>query len=198
MLTGLAHGVREIYPVLSVEEAMALRDKMPDALLGGERHGERIAGFDVGNSPLEYRTLGPVRIITTTTNGTVALRACAHAKEVLAGGLLNAQALKRRLEDKEKILLVCAGTFRDPALEDMLAGGLLAACFGGAILSDAALTLRALWQRYEKDLYSGLSASRNGQVLLAKGREAEVRWCAQESLLDVVGVLRGSALVAAD
>ena len=55
MLTALAHGARRIYPVSTVAEAWNLkRMKLPDALLGGERNGVRIEGFDLGNSPCEY------------------------------------------------------------------------------------------------------------------------------------------------
>ena len=60
---------------------------------GGERLGDRIDGFDIGNSPLEYRDLAGRRIITTTTNGTIALRACEKAERVLVGALLNLDAL---------------------------------------------------------------------------------------------------------
>src|SRR3989442_13873822 len=63
ILTALAHGAREIYPVRTIEEAFALQSaQMPGALLGGERHGEKIDGFDLGNSPLEYRRELPERI----------------------------------------------------------------------------------------------------------------------------------------
>src|SRR5438874_260400 len=55
MLTALANGATEIFPVRTIEEARTLKQSMPEALLGGERHGERIEGFDLGNSPLEYR-----------------------------------------------------------------------------------------------------------------------------------------------
>src|SRR4051794_28316015 len=74
MLTALAGGAKEIIPVRTIEEARAARKIHPHALLGGERHGERIEGFDLGNSPFEYRELPGRSIISTTTNGTVALR----------------------------------------------------------------------------------------------------------------------------
>lgn len=195
MITGLAHGVEEIYPVTSIDEAVALHSKIPDALLGGERHGEHIEGFDLGNSPLEYRALGQARVITTTTNGTVALRACAQAKQVFAGALLNAAAVVRLLASAENILLVCAGTFRDPALEDMVAAGLVASSFPGAIFSDATQAVLALWQRHRENLYEALALSSNGQVLLGKKRDEELRWCAQQSVFQIVGKLRDGVLL---
>ena len=42
MITALAHGAKEIYPVCTIDEAMS-QAQWPHALLGGERHGEAIA-----------------------------------------------------------------------------------------------------------------------------------------------------------
>src|SRR5690349_7450333 len=67
IITALAHGAAGIRPVRTIEEAWALKEKHPDALLGGERHGDRIEGFDLGNSPLEYGANVQGREIITTT-----------------------------------------------------------------------------------------------------------------------------------
>ncbi len=203
MLTALAQGSEEIAPVLSIEEAQALRARWPGAILGGERHGERIEGFDLGNSPLEYRREGLRRIITTTTNGTVALRACSKAAEVVAGALLNIDALETYLRrydaadpaTETRILLVCAGTFRDLALEDVLAAGLLASRFPEATLTDATRTALSLYQQHADDLEGALRLATNGRVLVSRGREEEVAWCASLSRLPVVGVMREGRLV---
>jgi 2-phosphosulfolactate phosphatase len=198
ILTALAGGVREIFPVCTIEEALALKAGHPEARLGGERHGDRIDGFDLGNSPLEYRSLAAKQIITTTTNGTVALRACEQARETLAGALLNMDALVAHLKRQtpENLLLVCAGTFRELALEDVFAAGMLCAALPGAVLSDAALAAQALFQQYQADPWRALTESKNGRVLLAKNREADVRWCAQVSVCGVVGVMRGGKITA--
>jgi len=195
MITALAHGAQEIHPVRTIEEAQELRREHPRALLGGERHGERIDGFDLGNSPLEYREVGAARIITTTTNGTVALRACEHAERVLVGALLNLNALVEELRwsEPERVLLVCAGTFEDFALEDAVAAGLLAAEFPDAKRTDSAHAVVATARLFPTAL-EALRASRNGQVLAGKGRDAEVQWCAQTSRYTVVGVMDGAVI----
>ena len=56
MIVALHNGVNCIYPVETVEEAMSLKKKLSmiheDGLyLAGERRGEKISGFDLGNSP---------------------------------------------------------------------------------------------------------------------------------------------------
>ena len=151
-VTALHHGAKAIIPVSEIAEAVAIRKRQPDVLLGGERNGVKIrtvqkwdrhlacpeqAGslshneidFDLGNSPREY-TPEKVRgktIVSTTTNGTRALRACMNAQTVLAASFLNLTATAEflRREKAEIILLVCAGTGENQADEDVLAAGAL-------------------------------------------------------------------------
>jgi 2-phosphosulfolactate phosphatase len=135
-VTALHHGAKAVIPVAEISEALAFRQKQPDILLGGERDGVKIrAGrtggddFDLGNSPREY-TPEKVRgktIVSTTTNGTRALRACAGAKTVLAASFLNLTVTAKFIQKLQpaQILLVCAGTRENMADEDVLAAGAL-------------------------------------------------------------------------
>src|SRR3954452_13175887 len=140
MITALEHGAAEIHPVCTIEEAFAAKERMPDAVLGGERHGDPIAGFDIGNSPLEYRDFAGRAIVSTTTNGTIALRACDGAREVLVGAILNLQAVAEhiRASAPSRVLLVCAATFDSFALEDAWAAGRLVELLGVSEGTDAA------------------------------------------------------------
>jgi 2-phosphosulfolactate phosphatase len=193
MLTALANGAEEIHPVTTLEEAFALKKDLPGARLAGERNGERPDGFDYGNSPLEFRTARGAKLIWTTTNGTIALKACEHAERVLVGALLNITALHEEIQwsEPERILLVCAGTFEDFALEDAYAAGVLVSEFPEAELTDAAHAALATSKLYPKSI-DALRAARNGQVLIRKGREAEVEWCAQVSAYNVGAFMDGS------
>jgi 2-phosphosulfolactate phosphatase len=196
MITALAHGAAEIHPVRTIEEALALRaGPLPNAILGGERHGERIEGFDVGNSPLEYRDLAGRAIISTTTNGTIALRACEGAGRVLVGALLNLDALAEELlrSQPTEVVLVCAGTFADFALEDACAAGMLIAALGEAELTDSANAALAVSCLFPEPL-GVLREARNGKVLMGKGRAEEVEWCAQRSRFKVVGSMEKAVI----
>jgi 2-phosphosulfolactate phosphatase len=195
MVTALANGALEIYPVRTIEEARALKKKMPEAILGGERHGDPIEGFDVGNNPLEYTEFPGRRIITTTTNGTVALRACEQAGRVIIGSLLNLNAVRDAVVKDAKILLVCAGTFETFALEDAIAAGALASRLPAAELTDAARVCISSARHFKSPL-EGLLVARNGAALLAKGWRDQVEWCAQLSRFDVVGAMSGGIIQA--
>jgi 2-phosphosulfolactate phosphatase len=195
MVTGLAHGVTEIWPASTIEEARELKAKLPDAVLGGERHGDPIEGFEIGNNPLEYLRLQGRRVITTTTNGTVALRACAHGERVLVGALLNLEALRAEIarDPTQQLLLICAGTFETFALEDAIAAGLLAALFPDAELTDAAQAVRATAAQYQSPL-KALLAARNGRALVDRGWGDQVEWCGQLSRFGTVGAMSGGVI----
>ena len=195
MITALANGAAEIHPVKTIEEARALRVQMPDALLGGERNGLPIEGFDLGNNPFEYVALAGKKIISPTTNGTIALRACEHEGRVLVGALLNLGALRDELirTQPAEVLLVCAGTFETFALEDAIAAGLLAAEFPDANLTDAAVAALATARRFVTPL-DGLLAARNGRALAARGWEDQIEWAAQVSRFDAIGAMDGAII----
>lgn len=192
ILNALAHGAAQVIPVSTIEEALAMRVQLPDAILGGERNGERIEGFDLGNSPFDYQENVEGRtIITTTTNGTKALRACAHAQTVAVGAVVNLGKLVSWLEDMqpEKILLVCAGTFETFALEDAYAAGVVAGCFPDADWSDATQAVASVAARFQNS-YEAVSTARNGRTLEGKGRVDEVKFCGESSRLDVLGCMK--------
>jgi 2-phosphosulfolactate phosphatase len=195
MVTGLAHGVAGIIPVRTIEEARSAIGRFPEAILAGERHGDPIEGFHIGNSPFEYRDLEGRTVISTTTNGTIALRACEGAPRVLVGAILNLGAVadEVRRAAPTRLLLVCAGTFATFALEDAWAAGRLAGLLGGEELTDAARAVMAI-ARGEPDPLAALRSARNGVALASKGRGAEVEWCARESVFPVNGVLEGGAI----
>src|SRR4051812_36485939 len=52
----LAAGANEVIPFRTIEETLAAAEKggRDRVVLGGERGGRRIEGFDLGNSPSEY------------------------------------------------------------------------------------------------------------------------------------------------
>jgi 2-phosphosulfolactate phosphatase len=132
--TALAHGAARVRPTLEVVAARTLA-AAPHApaglLLGGERGGLKIEGFDLGNSPLEYTAahVAGRPIVITTTNGTAAIDACGAAREVLVGAVVNRSAVAARARQlaahhaADVIHLVCAGTDGEVTDEDLLAAG---------------------------------------------------------------------------
>lgn len=97
-------GVRDIIPVDSAEEALALRRRFPGALLmgRGELGGPPTEGFDYGNSPavLIARDLRGQRIIQYTPNGTRGIVRSVNAKTLLASSFVCAGATVRYIKQR--------------------------------------------------------------------------------------------------
>jgi 2-phosphosulfolactate phosphatase len=214
LVTALHNGAKAILPVAEISEALAFRQTQPGVLLGGERGGVRISAngvvFDLGNSPREY-TPEKVRgqtIVSTTTNGTRALRACAGAKTVLAASFLNLTATAKFLRQKNfaEILLVCAGTHAAAALEDALAAGalceLLAENPAAGTLSDSAEIVRCAYEQAKSNLAEVARRSENARRLLAIPElRGDVAFCLQRDIYSLVaemgvdGVIRSAPLI---
>lgn len=94
-----AAGAAKILPVASVDDAWALRQRLPDARLMGEAGGLPLAGFDFGNSPaaLIGRDLTGQTLIQRTSAGTQGIVRSVGAKPLLAGSFVCAGATARYL-----------------------------------------------------------------------------------------------------
>lgn len=196
-VTALQNGAKEIVPVSEIAEAVAQRERRPEVLLAGERDGVKILAarsggvdFDLGNSPREFRAdrIRGKTIVSTTTNGTRALRACAGSQTALAAAFLNLGATAKHLNQgpPEEVLLVCAGTGEGPALEDVLAAGALAGLIGGDYTDATALAVRA-FNSVKSDLPAVIASTKNGRRLLSIPElKADVACCAQRDVYKVV------------
>lgn len=206
MVTAVAHGAAGVWPVATVDEARALAARLgPTAILGGERGGTRIAGFDLGNSPAEYgrdRVAGRP-VVITTTNGTAALAACRGAREILVGAIVNRMAVAasvRALAARDSIAdvhLVCAGTDGEVTAEDVLAAGAIldaAAKHPGAgadILDESARRAVTAFRSLDTTdlpdaLVKSFASAPGGSNLIDLGMQADLPICARIDALPTV------------
>lgn len=128
MITALQSGAARVIPCGTTEEAFQLRDHSPQQsiLLGGERGGIKIRGFDFGNSPAEYNAAAVAgrTVVFTTTNGTKAILKASSAATILIGAFLNRAAIAERLRQEHRSThLICAGTDGVVTGEDVLFAG---------------------------------------------------------------------------
>lgn len=147
-----AGGARGLWLVRTVEEALALREYQPDALLIGEVGGRLISGFDHDNSPSRMAS-ADVRgrlLIQRTGAGTQGAVGASGAAHLLLCALVNARATAeyaRKLAtcaDGVVTLLPTAARLEDggkPAIEDHVCGEYLEALLQGRV--DAAEVLAA-------------------------------------------------------
>jgi 2-phosphosulfolactate phosphatase len=172
----LEAGATEVIACREVEDARATAAELPEGscVLGGERNGLPIDGFDLGNSPADYTPdrVGGRTVVFTTTNGTRAMARCGVAERVLIGAFVNAAAVCDRLIGVEQIHLLCAGCRGEFSRDDTLLAGLLINRFlqrSGADyqLNAQALTARENW-RAAFPLPIGLGAERMEPERLAE------------------------------
>ncbi len=182
MAQALAGGYRRVLCCAEIEEARSLRAELPNALVGGERKAVRIEGFDVGASPREFLEARAETLILTTTNGTRTILTAAEAcEEVLLGSLLNLDAVVRAvLERGRDVVVVCAGFQAAFAIDDAYCAGRIVQLVG-AERTDAAIAAELVARAFP-DAWSGLTARTYGPP----GLDEDIRFCAQESVLDVV------------
>ena len=191
-------GYRRVWCAAEVEDARALRDV--DVTLGGERLGVRIDGFDLGNSPREYLEPRTATLAMSTTNGTRAIvTAAERCERVYVASLLNLAAVTDVARSHaDDVAVFCAGVKGAFALDDAYVAGRVAE---GLELerSDAAEAAVRIARSYTS-AEEAFRASRSGRNLINHGPEleADIPWCARESVLDVVPRLAGMHGIAAE
>src|SRR5262245_44615053 len=103
----LAAGAREVVPFREIDETLAAAEKAgrSGVLLGGERAGLLIEGFDLGNSPAEFtrEAVAGRSVYITTTNGTRALYHARLARRVLVGAIVNLSAIVESVKDEPRV-----------------------------------------------------------------------------------------------
>jgi 2-phosphosulfolactate phosphatase len=185
----LASGYERVLVAGSIEQARALR--VDDRILAGEVRCARAPGFDLGNSPEETLEPRGSELVLATTNGAPAIIAAAQvAGEVLAASLLNLEAVAARIGGGD-VLLVCAGTDGHVSIEDVYLAGRLSALLDGE-RSDGAQIAEAVAAAYPT-AQEALEASRGAIGLRREGLEADIAFCAQESIVDAVPRLARTA-----
>ena len=167
----------------SVEDARALRERLGEGVLAGERRAAPIEGFELGNSPRDVVAGRGETLILTTTNGTRAIVAsAAHADSVLLGSLLNLGAVVDAARGAgTDVEVVCAGVEGRFTLDDAYCAGRIAAALAGE-RSDAAEAA----VRIATSFPSALDALRTSENPFHEQLGADVEWCAREGILDVV------------
>jgi 2-phosphosulfolactate phosphatase len=186
MTQALAAGYRRVLCCAEVDDARALAETESSAKLAGERRLEHIPGFDFGNSPREVAGEPAAEtLILTTTNGTrLLVDAAARFERVFVGSLLNLDAVAAAArESGEDVAVLCAGVLGELALDDAYCAGRIAEVLGGEPADSAAAAIR-LVHSFGSPL-EGLGSGRSADNLRRHGLEADIEWCAQESVLAV-------------
>ncbi|GGR79164.1 2-phosphosulfolactate phosphatase [Deinococcus sedimenti] len=195
-ITYLERGADALLLTATPDVALNLRTEGSPYLLGGERGGLPIPGFDFGNSPVEAagQNFTGKTVVMNTTNGTGAAHIAAQTgKHIFLAALTNAHAAARRARATatEEIAIVCAGTDEHVGLEDVYAAGVLAEyllAMGEFTIDDGARIALTVRRNCGNPL-EALGSSGHGQHLNRLGLGEDVRAAAGLSTSTIVPTL---------
>ena len=205
MVEALANGARGIYPTSSTEDAVKLAQSFgrEDALLCGERKGQKIEGFDLGNSPAEFvpEVVAGKRLVMSTTNGTRCFEVGQHGARLLACAFTNLSATARSVAADEEVVVICAGREDEFSLDDALCAGhligmILDVAGQAPGLNDAARAARILAVS-RKPTRKFLAETKGGKVLIEIGLGDDLELCTEVDRHDVVAEMLDQAIVVA-
>lgn len=198
MIAALMNGAAKIVPTREPEDAVAAADRIgrKDCVLGGERGGVRMPGFDLGNSPFEYTKdiVSGKNIVISTTNGSNAICKAAGAEYLFLGAMTNCSAVARRAAELNKdVLILCSGNHESTAAEDWCAAGaithVLRQLKKEIVLSDTAMISEQLYLDIVNGIFD-LSKTLHYGELINLGFADDIEYCMRENISNYVPVYK--------
>ncbi|MCL4333445.1 MAG: 2-phosphosulfolactate phosphatase [Candidatus Thermoplasmatota archaeon] len=182
IVTMLMRGASEIVPVDEVNRALLL--KREGYILFGEENLNPIEGFDYGNSPVETSGLDleGKKVVLKTTNGTGAIIRAGEG--TLIGSFLNITSLSRYLRNRE-VHIFPANLRNGVSTED----------------NEFAYALTKKVLEPGSNIEVNITRARNGNgasLLRGKKLEADISFCLQQDITDIIPVYREGKIVKAD
>ena len=207
--TALNAGAEAVQVFSDIDELMKQSDlwQPEKRLRAGERGGEKVEGFDLGNSPLDCtaEVVKDKRLFLTTTNGTRALKRVAAAEKVITAAQINRQAaVNYLLETQPKtVWLVGSGWQGAYSVEDTACAGAIASSivqqsevplveiFG----NDEVIGAIALYNQWQNNLINMFRQCSHGQRLLKLDGDRDLKYCAQTDVLDILPIQKTSGIL---
>ncbi len=200
--TAFMNGVELIVPLSDIDEAREY--KLNGYLTAGEREGNKINGFDLGNSPEQFtgETVKGKRIAMTTTNGTQMIKLFKTYKnnnsDLVVGSFINLTALTNFLDlQKKDILLLCSGWKNTVNIEDTLLAGRIIDVLTKKDKYEVLESGNLAYQYFlsVKEPYFDF-IMKNSPRLFSKSNELEqdFRYCLKEDITDVIPFLEEDLL----
>ncbi|MFM7561252.1 2-phosphosulfolactate phosphatase family protein [Cylindrospermopsis raciborskii] len=198
--TVLAAGGEAVQVFSDLNELIEVSEQWPaqKRLRAGERGGSKVAGFELGNSPLDCTAelVEGRRLFISTTNGTRALKRIENAPIVLAAALINRSAVVKFLLEKQpqSIWIVGSGWEGSFSLEDTVCAGAIAHSVWqktGLELdeiagNDEVTSAIALYEQWQDNLIGLFHQASHGKRLLRLECVEDLKYCSQTDILDVL------------
>ncbi|MGG6267794.1 2-phosphosulfolactate phosphatase family protein [Leptolyngbya sp. AN03gr2] len=200
--TALHSGAEAVQVFSDMDKLIHESEMLPPEkrLRAGERGGSKVAGCELGNSPLDCtpELMGGKRLFISTTNGTRALQKIQASPTVLAAALINRHAVVDYLieHQPETVWIVGAGWEGSFALEDTVCAGAivqsvadrLGTSLGELVGNDEMVGAVALYQQWQDNLLSLLYHASHGKRLLRLNCLEDLKYCSTLDSIDVLPI----------
>tara|TARA_B110000503_G_C7154397_1_gene416647 strand:- start:2147 stop:2866 length:720 start_codon:yes stop_codon:yes gene_type:complete len=194
------NGIKSIIPVATIKEAREYQKK--GYLVGAERKGQIVEGFDFGNSPYSYmkKELKGKEVVLSTTNGTKALSIVSDAPIVVVGALNNLDALCEWLALQDKnVLCLCSGWQDKFNLEDTICAGAISdkLISTGKFKSDedSSIAAKYLYLSAWDNPLGYLKSSSHRKRLKNLNLSEDIKYCLTPNKTNVIPILKNGKLV---
>ena len=202
--TALRNGAKEIIPVTTVERAVKISGHLfgDVILLGGERNGKMIQGFNLGNSPADYseEKVKGKSIIFSSSNGSQAIERARYAQVLFVCGFVNISRVAHTLgELRNDFIVVCAGDSGGFSVEDSVCAGMLLHRIGKQdgvelTLSDAAAAAIVLYKAHSRNILKMIRNSQHGKYLAEIGFGEDLKTCANVDSIPILPQMAGNVI----
>lgn len=198
----MAAGARRVWVATEVEQARAMKERLGDALLVGERDGFPPPGFDANNSPrgvMEMPLDGRDAVFTSTT-GAARLAQLQGTSLALVGTVVNAALVARvaaQRAGEQRVFSIAAGLRGSPGgtEEDWIGAALIAErlCEHGYDWVNRDLGIDGYWPPVldAPSVRQGFFDGAHGRTLIDKGLASDVEDCAALDWIDAVAAVVG-------
>ena len=194
------YGIKSIIPVPTLEDALEYKKK--GFLVGAERKGQIVEGFDFGNSPYSYMKdeFKGKDVVLTTTNGTKSIAAAKDADTLVIGALVNVDVLTTWLIKQNKnTLCLCSGWQDKFNLEDTICAGAISEALintgNFTSIEDSSIAAKYLYLSAKDNFMGYLKSSSHRRRLRNLNLNEDIKYCLTPNKTKVIPILKDGKLI---
>lgn len=204
IISSLHNACYEVFPVTSKNAAilkareLRKKNKKENVLLAGEKNGKALQGFNLGNSPsdFKYEIVHKKILVISTSNGTKAINSVRKQENVFLFSLANLSAAAKSIvlsvNKTHNLLIICSGREGKFCEEDSIASGLLIKKIISLldikefVCTDSAKASIHIANFYKKDILRAFSNCSWGKHLIQLGLKKDLEFCSKIDWSNVV------------